>query len=463
MKIIGVIRSLGERTEGFSEELLSEQVDKVFLVKNVEPLKSMVIECLKIGIDSGADYMITNDADVFILPGMVEVMLKHIKKHKCLMVTGKTFDKFLGVRDGGIRIFDCTKLKEPIEGIKNFKGTMLRPEAYISRTYGGIRVTDITSLHEFEQYYVDIYKRYVFQSIKSKKSGSIISDFEVTNDIDFKVAHQGFFDEEKDFKKSFPDLIEKDRLNDLSEIQGIMKNKSTINNPIKISVFTSSYNYSTYLKQAIESVLNQTYVNFEYILIDDGSTDNTYEIMKEYENNEHVKIIRMEKQSNLGAVLNKSIEISTGDYWSWCPADDYWDSHLLEKKVQYIEKYPKSVLFNSHYYVDLKNNVFKTRDFNEISSERFSKAIWKSCPIAFTGIFIPMYVFKEQKILFPEHLPALEDFYWTMNAVVNGIPFNYVPHKLHYKRKGHSTLSKRHGKDIPKLVEEIRSEFKLKL
>jgi hypothetical protein len=96
MKIIGIIRSLGERTEELAINLLEKQVDSVFLVKDVKPFYKTVIKCIDIAIEQDADYMITNDADVFIKENAVDILLNHIKKNKSPIVTGYTISKFLG-------------------------------------------------------------------------------------------------------------------------------------------------------------------------------------------------------------------------------------------------------------------------------------------------------------------------------------------------------------------------------
>jgi len=229
----------------------------------------------------------------------------------------------------------------------------------------------------------------------------------------------------------------------------------------KITIFTSSYNHSKYLNESINSVINQTYGNFEYILIDDGSTDNSYEIMSQYSNDSRVKVIKLPKQPNVGVVINESIRMSTGDYWSWCPADDYWSPNLLETKIKYIEKYPKSVLYNNWFVIN-NNSIMAHADVPKMSSDEFKDIVWQTSPIGFTGILIPMYIFRDLNIYFPEHLNFSEDFYWMIEATINNIPFDCVPERLHYKRKHENSLT---SKNINKILEQIpviRNNLKLK-
>lgn len=228
----------------------------------------------------------------------------------------------------------------------------------------------------------------------------------------------------------------------------------------KISIFTSSHNHSKDLKLAIESVLNQTYENFEYFLFDDGSSDSTYDIMKSYEYDKRVRIIKLNKQPNVGVIINKSIKLSTGEYWSWCPADDYWKNNLLERKIEYTKIYPNSVLYNNFSYMNEKGEIYKHKHWGNITSDRFSENIWKTDGIGFTGIFIPMYIFNDLNIYFPEDLEYSEDFYWMIKANIHGVKFDVVPEILHVKRKHINSLTHKRRTEIIANVPNIRKELK---
>ncbi len=212
MKIIGIIRSLGERTEYIAMKALEKQVDEVFLVKDVKPFYKTVIKCIDIALEQNADYMITNDADVIIKEGVVKILLEHIKKTNSTLVTGHTISKFLGKRQGGVRIWSNKKLKEIKEFLEN-NGEVIRPEANVHNKFCGLLVHDVTSEHEYNQYYKDIYDRFVKHSVKHKDLSNIIKKFKNHKDMDFKVAYHGFFDKEKKYKKSFPELKEKEKIN----------------------------------------------------------------------------------------------------------------------------------------------------------------------------------------------------------------------------------------------------------
>lgn len=108
----------------------------------------------------------------------------------------------------------------------------------------------------------------------------------------------------------------------------------------KVSVILTTYNRAKYLRRCINSVLNQSCDDWELIAIDDGSLDNSIEILNEYEENyRNIKIIR---QDNLKLPLsrNKGIELSTGDFITFLDSDDEYSEDHLSKRVEFMEKHP---------------------------------------------------------------------------------------------------------------------------
>ncbi|RYY30109.1 MAG: glycosyltransferase [Chitinophagaceae bacterium] len=108
----------------------------------------------------------------------------------------------------------------------------------------------------------------------------------------------------------------------------------------KISVLIPTYNYAHYIDEAIQSVLNQTFSNFELIIVDDQSSDNTAAIVQKYLSDSRVKFIV--NPVNLGLVgnFNKSLEYATGEYIKYLMADDKLDHTLLARYAEILDKYP---------------------------------------------------------------------------------------------------------------------------
>lgn len=91
------------------------------------------------------------------------------------------------------------------------------------------------------------------------------------------------------------------------------------------------YNSAQYLKQAIDSVLNQTFINFELIIIDDCSSDESFEICKSYaERDFRIKLLKNTKNSGASVSRNNGIDIANGKYCGFIDSDDYIEHDLLQ-------------------------------------------------------------------------------------------------------------------------------------
>lgn len=106
----------------------------------------------------------------------------------------------------------------------------------------------------------------------------------------------------------------------------------------KISVIVPIYNTSKFLRACLDSLVNQTFKDIEIICINDGSTDNSLEILEQYRNkDERIKVISQEN-GGISAARNKGIELASGDYISFIDSDDYVDNNFYEKLYDAIER-----------------------------------------------------------------------------------------------------------------------------
>ena len=115
---------------------------------------------------------------------------------------------------------------------------------------------------------------------------------------------------------------------------------------MKISIVTASYNYQNYIKETIQSVLDQTYSDWELIIVDDCSTDNSVNVIKSF-NDERIKLIINEKNLGLKETLKRGIENTTGEWIAFLESDDILKKDYLEKKYTIIKQNPNvAVIFN---------------------------------------------------------------------------------------------------------------------
>lgn len=122
-----------------------------------------------------------------------------------------------------------------------------------------------------------------------------------------------------------------------------------------VSVVMPAYNSGKFLKQAIESIINQSYTNFEYIIIDDGSTDNSLDIIKSY-SDKRIRIILHTKNEGIVSSLNAGIIASKGKYIARMDADDVSSLDRLAEQVSYMEQNPKCGVVGSFVRLVDENN-----------------------------------------------------------------------------------------------------------
>lgn len=120
-----------------------------------------------------------------------------------------------------------------------------------------------------------------------------------------------------------------------------------------VSVIIPVYNSSKTIEKTIESVLSQSYADFEIIIIDDCSTDNSFEIIQELSKNDN-RIILYRNQKNLGVAKTRNVGISMakGEFISFLDSDDIWKSSKLEKQLEYIKQKNVDICYTSYEMVN---------------------------------------------------------------------------------------------------------------
>ncbi len=107
----------------------------------------------------------------------------------------------------------------------------------------------------------------------------------------------------------------------------------------KVSIITPLYNSGKYVSETIESVLAQTYSNWEMLIVDDCSTDNGVKIVKKYcEKDSRIRYIKLEKNSGAAVARNKAIKMATGEYIAFLDSDDLWKKEKLEKQTKFMKE-----------------------------------------------------------------------------------------------------------------------------
>lgn len=116
----------------------------------------------------------------------------------------------------------------------------------------------------------------------------------------------------------------------------------------KVSIVLPTYNGAEYIRQSIDSCLNQTYKNIELIIVDDGSTDETPEIVGSYKD-ERIRYIRHKENNGLPHVLNAGFAKATGEYLTWTSDDNYYAKEAIEKMLSFLKTENCSLIYCDFY------------------------------------------------------------------------------------------------------------------
>ncbi len=120
-----------------------------------------------------------------------------------------------------------------------------------------------------------------------------------------------------------------------------------------VSVCIPTYNYAQLIPRAVESVLAQTFEDFELLVYEDASTDNTVEVMQQYLDDPRVRLVVQETNQGLFANFNQSASKARGRYVKYLCADDWLDPHFLERTVPLMDAHPEvALLATAHWHVD---------------------------------------------------------------------------------------------------------------
>jgi len=164
----------------------------------------------------------------------------------------------------------------------------------------------------------------------------------------------------------------------------------------KISVLMPAYNAEKYIGEAIESILNQTFKDFEFIIIDDCSTDKTWEIIQDYaKSNDRIKSYQNEVNLKLALTLNKGIDYCNSKYIARMDADDYSYPDRLGKQFNFMENNPEiGVSGGSMNVCDQFLNVKSSREYN-LTDPEIRKNIFRYSPFSHPLVIIRKEAFEE--------------------------------------------------------------------
>lgn len=207
-----------------------------------------------------------------------------------------------------------------------------------------------------------------------------------------------------------------------------------------VSVIIPTFNRGALIKKSVESVLGQSHRDFELIVVDDGSTDETAKVLNAVDGS--FEVIRQEN-SGVSAARNRGIEAGRGEWFAFLDSDDLWKPAKLEEQMKWMRAHPQMKISQTD-EIWIRNGirVNPMKKHAKPSGWIFEKCL-PFCVVSPSAVMIHRSLF-EAYGLFDESLPACEDYeLWLRLA--SKVPFGFIPQKLVVKYGGHADqLSKKH-------------------
>ncbi len=204
---------------------------------------------------------------------------------------------------------------------------------------------------------------------------------------------------------------------------------------MRFSVVVPLYNKAPYVAKAIGSILSQTFTDYELVIMDDGSTDDSYEnALKVIQGRGNCHIYR-QKNAGVSMARNNGVALSQGDYVCFLDADDWWDPAFLEEMNRLIVEFPEAGIYGTNYII-VNETKHKTKVAPVGVEPNFEKGYINYCqvyaktlamPLTSISVAIPRPVFDEKEG-FPREIKLGEDFLlWIRIALTYKVAFLNKP------------------------------------
>lgn len=231
-----------------------------------------------------------------------------------------------------------------------------------------------------------------------------------------------------------------------------------------ISVVMPVYNHEEYLREAVESILGQTFRNFEFIVINDGSTDNTPKILRSY-HDMRLRVVDFKKHRGLVAALNHGLKKARGRYLARMDADDISLPCRLERQFYFMEAHPAIVACGTFFESFYLDGTRKLKTYSVNPDEIRCELLFGS-PIAHPTAIIRRHALETNGIKYDPNFKEAEDYdFWIKLSKVGklaNLPEVLFLRRVHEKNKcllGISEVDRVTKKIISQQLKELGLEF----
>jgi glycosyltransferase involved in cell wall biosynthesis len=242
----------------------------------------------------------------------------------------------------------------------------------------------------------------------------------------------------------------------------------TIKTP-RVSVLTPTYNRADLLTRSIDSVLSQTFNDFELIVIDDGSTDGTQELLAQYKD-ARLKVVTFGQNRGIGAARYQGVSQAAGEWVAFLDADDLWRPDKLASDISVLERYPEiDLLFDNYRNINYMDQVDQsgfdqTRlAFDKLKTTGLEPGVFRidaglAEALLTTNLIGTASIITVRRAVFDKvgnFNPALsgpEDFEFLWRAVLANVQFAYQTHVLVERHKDGESITARTRSFAPRLL-----------
>ena len=214
-----------------------------------------------------------------------------------------------------------------------------------------------------------------------------------------------------------------------------------------VSIVIPVYNSQQFLKESLESIINQTYSNIEIICVDDGSTDNSLKILKSY--SEKITIIS-QKNQGLASALITGINNMHGKWFKWFSPDDLMYSNTIETLVNCAKKHPNTIVYSNWKIIDEKGDElrdFCESNYNDLSDFEYYIRLLDGQQINVNTSLIPSILFEKCLIRNLDDPVAVDYDFFIRAALLHNVKFyliqkSLIKYRIHSEQLSHKNISK---------------------
>lgn len=205
----------------------------------------------------------------------------------------------------------------------------------------------------------------------------------------------------------------------------------------QISVIMPVFNGEKHLNEAVDSILDQTFKDFEFIIVNDGSTDNTSEILHSYSDS-RIQLIERENRG-FAYSLNEAIQSAKGKYIARMDADDVALENRLQLQYEFMESYPGIDILGGQADIIDEDGRLIGEMHKPISWPNISKYIKYACPLCHPTYFVREHVYDIIKGY--RNIPPVEDYDFLFRAFEKGCVMKNLPEKILKYRKTNNSMT----------------------